>query len=106
MKKYLRGLSITNYRGIGLNKQTLSHLSNINLLIGPNNSGKSSFLSFIHQNISNFNIPQNTTQNKRKNSIRKTDIHSFKRKKPRMCGAHKIEFTSSSQSTPLAPACY
>ncbi|GGE68538.1 putative ATP-dependent endonuclease of OLD family [Paenalcaligenes hominis] len=76
MSKFLQGLAINNYRGIGTAEQTLAPLSNINLLIGPNNSGKSAFLSFISEHISHFKPIQNSISAKRnQSSLKSTDVH-------------------------------
>jgi hypothetical protein len=46
----IRGISIGDYRSIG-ETQTIEPLGKINLLVGPNNSGKSNVLRFINENL-------------------------------------------------------
>lgn len=50
----LEAVAVSSYRGIGPQRQTLSGLRKINLLIGANNSGKSAFLAFLSRRLSNF----------------------------------------------------
>ncbi|WP_372395289.1 AAA family ATPase (plasmid) [Azospirillum sp. HJ39] len=47
MSVFLNGLSIQFFRGIGETKQKMSPFRKFNYFIGPNNSGKSTALSFI-----------------------------------------------------------
>lgn len=47
MAVFLRGLSLANFRGIGPDRQAISPLRDVNFLIGPNNSGKSTVLRFL-----------------------------------------------------------
>ena len=46
-KNFLRGLALSGYRGIGSEFQRLGPFQEINFFIGPNNSGKSTILSFL-----------------------------------------------------------
>lgn len=45
--KFLRGVALANYRGIGDTLQCISDFEKFNFFIGPNNSGKSTVLHFI-----------------------------------------------------------
>lgn len=45
--KFLRGVALANYRGIGNTLQYISGFEKFNFFIGPNNSGKSTVLHFI-----------------------------------------------------------
>lgn len=45
--KFLRGVALANYRGIGNTLQCISGFEKFNFFIGPNNSGKSTVLHFI-----------------------------------------------------------
>ena len=47
----LDGFGLSNYRSFGADHQTLTPLSKINLLIGPNNSGKSNVIRFLHSHL-------------------------------------------------------
>jgi AAA15 family ATPase/GTPase len=47
----LKGLAIADYRSIG-EMQHIAPLGKINLLVGPNNSGKSNVLRFINDHLS------------------------------------------------------
>ena len=47
----LDGFGLYNYRSFGADHQTLTPLSKINLLIGPNNSGKSNVIRFLHSHL-------------------------------------------------------
>ena len=47
MPIHLKALSLQFYRGIGPNKQSIGPFSEMNLFIGANNSGKSTVLNFI-----------------------------------------------------------
>ncbi|MNX77540.1 hypothetical protein D3C86_1090840 [compost metagenome] len=51
---FLHGLALQNYRGIGAEPQRLEGFGKVNMLIGPNNSGKSAFLTFIATQLSGF----------------------------------------------------
>lgn len=46
---FLEGIGISGYRSFGPEVQRIGPFNKINLIIGPNNSGKSNFLRFLHQ---------------------------------------------------------
>lgn len=54
-KKFLHGLALSGYRGIGSEFQRLGPFQEINFFIGPNNSGKSTVLSFLSTHLNTEN---------------------------------------------------
>ncbi len=51
MANFIDGLGLASYRGIGQDLQTLAPLGQVNLLIGPNNAGKSIVLEFLSRHL-------------------------------------------------------
>ncbi|WP_152965191.1 AAA family ATPase, partial [Comamonas testosteroni] len=49
--KFLRGVALANYRGIGDNLQRIAPFEQFNFFIGPNNSGKSTVLHFLNNHL-------------------------------------------------------
>lgn len=47
--KFLEGIGLAGFRGIGETPQFISPFSDVNFFIGPNNAGKSTVLAFIHK---------------------------------------------------------
>lgn len=55
MANFLDGVSLAGYRGIGRELQTFAPLSQVNLVIGANNAGKSIILEFLARHLLNSN---------------------------------------------------
>jgi energy-coupling factor transporter ATP-binding protein EcfA2 len=62
MTKYLNGLSLQFYRGIGPVVQRMGPFGDFNFFIGANNSGKSTVLNFINQYLPTIDANKRTKQ--------------------------------------------
>lgn len=74
-KKFLHGLALSGYRGIGSEFQRLGPFQEINFFIGPNNSGKSTVLSFLSAHLKTEN---KTSRPKWARDFGSLDVHNDK----------------------------